>query len=69
MLQIQGIPSRQHLIALITSKGTNVVQGSPEIKTLFELIETEESPFKIAKEGSAALASALTKNPTLAKYE
>lgn len=69
MLQIQGIPSRQNLIALITTKGTHVVQGSPEIKTLFELIENEESPFKISKEGSAALASALTKNPALAKYE
>jgi hypothetical protein len=51
------------LISLITSKGTHVIQGTPEIKTLFDLIETEESPFKISKEGSAALASALVKNP------
>ena len=69
MLQIQGIPSRQNLIALISTRGTQVVEGNPEIKTLFDLIESEESPFKISKDGSAALASALAKNPALAKYE
>lgn len=46
-----------------------MIAGSPDVKTLFELIEHEESPFKMSKEGAAAIASALAKNPALSKYE
>ena len=69
MLQIKGIPTRQSLISQITTQATHIVSNNPEVKTLFELIEVEESPFRMSKEGSATIASALQKNPALAKYE
>lgn len=69
MLQIKGIPTRQSLITQITTQATHIVSNNPEVKTLFELIEVEESPFRMSKEGSATIASALQKNPALAKYE
>ena len=39
-----------------------------ELKDLFRLIEEEESPFKISKEGHALIDSLLKKNADLAMY-
>ncbi len=51
MLNIQGFPSRASLISQIHLKNQFQVSGCPSIGLLFKLIEFEDSPFTIAKQG------------------
>jgi len=44
------------------------IPGHGEIATLFNLIENEQSPFSISKQGNAALDAAVEKTPSLGKY-
>lgn len=70
MLFITGIPSRSSLINEINLKNMMNVVGCPEIATLFKLIEQEESPFAISKQGPAALKKAIEVFPQeLSQYE
>lgn len=69
MLMIQGLPSRQSLFSQINLKNLHVIAGCPHISQLFKLIETEESPFKISKQGSACLDEILKKYPDLTIYK
>ena len=69
MLSIQGFPSRASLISQINLKNQFVVSGCPSIGHLFKLIEFEESPFKIAKQGPEFLAKTLETLPELKSYD
>ena len=68
MLQIKGIPSQKSLIHTLYTKNIHNVVGNPYIATLFKLVEFEESPFKICKEGSEALRKSIEVMPDLEKY-
>jgi len=46
----------------------HVIQGCPEIGQLFKLVEFEESPFKIAKEGAEYLKKIVDTYPTFAAF-
>lgn len=63
-----GMPSRQTLINEIKLVNFHIVPGYPEISQLYNLIEHEESPFTIAKQGMKALESTLAKNEDLIQY-
>ena len=68
MLYISGVPSRQSLIDLINASNMQLVIGYPEIAELFRLLEVEQSPFTISKEGIIALNSIVEKDDALAQY-
>ena len=68
MLQIKGMPSHASLISHILRKNLHIDPGNPYISQLFNLIESENSPFTISKQGSAALDKAIEVMPNLAKY-
>jgi hypothetical protein len=65
MLSISGLPSRAGLINEIVNKNMMNIAGHGEIKTLFDLIENEQSPFNISKLGNEALEAAIKKTPSL----
>lgn len=69
MLLIQGYPSRESLINQITIKNTHAVDECPAISHLFKLLEKEESPFKIAKQGPIALSDIMKAYPSLSHFE
>ena len=69
MLQIQGMPSRQALIDAIIQRNLHIVPERAEVTTLFEMLQKEESPFTISKEGPAALKALISALPALSKYE
>lgn len=69
MLQIKGIPSHASLTHQIFIKNIFNVPGNPHVANLFKLVEQEESPFKISKNGSESLKKAIETMPNLAKYE
>ena len=69
MLSIIGFPSRASLISQINLKNQFVVPGCPSIGQLFKLIEFEESPFKIAKQGPELLKQTLETFPELKSYD
>ena len=45
------------------------VPGYPEIAELFRLLEVEQSPFTISKEGIKALDAIVEKNEDLSQYQ
>jgi len=69
MLQIKGIPSQASLSHTLYSKNIHKVVGNPHIAILFKLIEFEDSPFTISKQGSEALNKAIEVMPNLLKYK
>ena len=69
MLQIKGMPSHASLINTIFMKNIHNVMGNPYVATLFKLVEFEESPFTISKQGSEALNKACEVMPNLEKYK
>lgn len=68
MLQIKGMPSHASLIHQIFVKNIHNVVGNPHVATLFKLVESEESPFKISQQGSESLRLAIEAMPNLGKY-
>lgn len=68
MLQIQGFPSRSSLISQINLKNQHLMPSCPSLGSLFKLIEFEDSPFKIAKQGPDFLQKTLDMFPDLASY-
>lgn len=55
MLQVKGIPSRASLLNYVRIKNLHLQPEYPHIQELFRLIEDEESPFIISKQGKAIL--------------
>jgi hypothetical protein len=55
MLQVKGIPSRASLLNYVRVKNLHLSPEFPQIRELFRLIEDEESPFNISKQGKAIL--------------
>jgi hypothetical protein len=68
MLHIQGFPSRQSLISQINLKNQHVIPQCPQLGGLFKLVEFEESPFKIAKQGPQLLEAVIEAFPSLSEY-
>lgn len=68
MLQIQGYPSRASLVSQINLKNMHVIQGCPAIGHLFKLVEFEESPFKIAKDGAEYLNQIINTYPSFVSF-
>lgn len=63
------MPSHASLIQSIIRKNIHNVPGNQHISVLFKLIESEDSPFRISKQGSEALTKAIEVMPNLEKYE
>jgi hypothetical protein len=55
MLQVKGIPSRASLLNYVRIKNLHLSPEHPHIQELFRLIEDEESPFVISKQGKLIL--------------
>lgn len=55
MLQVKGIPSRASLLNYVRIKNLHLQPEYPHIQELFRLIEDEDSPFIISKQGKAIL--------------
>lgn len=55
MLQVKGVPSRASLINYVRIKNIHLQPDFPEVQELFRLIEDEESPFVISKNGKAII--------------
>ena len=68
MLQIKSMPNHSSLKQHIARKNIHLVPGNPNVSELYKLIESEESPFRISKQGSSALDSAIKTMPSLEKY-
>ena len=51
MLQIQGVPSRASLFNSLTLRNSHIVPGCPQVGALFKLVQEEESPFNIQRQG------------------
>jgi len=67
MLQVEGYPSRQSIITSI--KIENIQHNtSKHVSELFRLIEEEDSPFTISKQGKVSLDALCNENPALAGY-
>ena len=67
MLQVEGFPSRNSIIQSIRMEniGNN---ASSFVCELFQLLEVEESPFTISKQGKASLDRMCKESPALAVY-
>ena len=66
MLYISGVPSRQSLIDEINFRNMQKVVGFPEVAELFRLLEVEQSPFAISKEGIQLMDAIVEKDDDLA---
>ena len=67
MLQVEGYPSRHSIIQSIVMENIHN-SASVHVGELFQLLESEESPFNISKKGKAALEALCKQHPTLAAY-
>lgn len=56
------------MISQINLKNQFVLPGCPSVASLFKLIEFEDSPFKIAKQGPEYIAKTLEVYPELSNY-
>jgi len=69
MLHIYGLPSRASLFNALNLRNSFVVPQCPEIKSLYKLIETEDSPFKISRQGKDLVDAVVKQFPELKEYK
>jgi len=69
MLLIKGLPSRKSLIHQISMKNIHRSTDNEHVLKLFDLVEHQESPFKISREGRVALDALIKQDPSLEKYK
>jgi hypothetical protein len=69
MLQVKGIPSRASLINYLRVKNLHLSTDFPLIQELFRLMEDEESPFTLSKQGRALLDKLSTTFPSMTQYK
>lgn len=68
MLHVDGLPSRSSIIHYINIENIHA-NTSKHVNDIFNLIEHEESPFVISKEGKASLEALCKESPTFAQYK
>lgn len=69
MLLIKGLPTRQSLIHQISVKNIHRNTENEHVLKLFNLIEHQESPFKISRQGREALEALIKQHPSLEMYK